>query len=131
MSNGHHCWEIMFLVIYITNNTFKNEIILLLKLNKLSFNDASLKFDGSAHIVISNSTLIVPLQGVINANEEKAKLNTKMKKESSELINLQNKLNNPKFIAKAPQKIIEKFKIQVEEIKSSIEKIDQIINTIK
>ena len=42
-----------------------------------------------------------------------------------------NKLNNPQFIAKAPKKIIEQFKIQSEDIKSSIEKIEQIINTIK
>ena len=55
----------------------------------------------------------------------------KKKKKSSELINLQNKLNNPQFIAKAPKNIIEQFKMQSKEIKSSIEKIDQIINTIK
>ena len=45
-------------------------------------------------------------------------------------IDLQNKLNNPQFIAKAPKNIIEQFKMQSKEIKSSIEKIDQIINTI-
>ena len=112
-------------------NTFKNEIIHLLKLNTLSFNDIPSKYDGSAYIVISNSTLIVPLEGVIDTAEEISRLNLKKKKASSELINLQNKLNNSQFIAKAPLKIIEQFKIQSEEIKSSIEKIDQIINTIK
>ena len=112
-------------------NTFKNEIIHLLKLNNLSFNTIFSKSDSSAYIVISNSTLIVPLEGVIDTNEEIGKLNLKKKKESSELINLQNKLNNPQFIAKAPKNIIEQFKMQSEEIKSSIEKIDQIINTIK
>ena len=111
-------------------NTFKNEIIHLLKLNNLSFNTIFSKSDSSAYIVISNSTLIVPLEGVIDTNEEIGKLNLKKKKKSYELINLQNKLNNPQFIAKAPKNIIEQFKMQSKEIKSSIEKIDQIINTI-
>ena len=110
---------------------FENEIINLLKLDNLFFNDNSLKSDGSAYIVISNTTIIVPLKGVIDTNEEINKLNSKKKKKSSELINLQNKLNNPQFITKAPKNIIEQFKIQSEEIKSSIEKIDQIINNIK
>ena len=38
---------------------------------------------------------------------------------------------NDNFIEKAPKNVIEKFKKQEEEIKNSIEKIDQIINTIK
>ena len=46
-------------------------------------------------------------------------------------MNLQNKLNNPQFIDKAPKNNIEQIKIQSEEITSSIEKIDQIINNIK
>ena len=120
-------WELMINFL----NTFKNEIIHLLKLNNLSFNTIFSKSDSSAYIVISNSTLIVPLEGVIDTNEEIGKLNLKKKKKSSELINLQNKLNNPQFIAKAPKNIIEQFKMQSKEIKSSIEKIDQIINTIK
>ena len=55
----------------------------------------------------------------------------KKNNEHSELIKIQNKLNNDNFIEKAPKNVIEKFKKQEEEIKNSIEKIDQIINTIK
>ena len=40
------------------------------------------------------------------------------------------KLENKDFINKAPKHVIEDFQRQLEEIKSSIEKIDQIINTI-
>ena len=43
-----------------------------------------------------------------------------------------NKLENKKFMEKAPEQVIEQFKYQEQiEIKSSIEKIEQIINTIK
>ena len=40
------------------------------------------------------------------------------------------KLNNKAFIEKAPYNVIENFKIQEQEIKSSIEKINEIMNTI-
>ncbi|MDC0057434.1 valine--tRNA ligase [Alphaproteobacteria bacterium] len=112
-------------------NTFSKEIIHLLKLNNLYFNGTSLKTKGSAYIVISDSTLIVPLEGIIDMKEEISRLNIKKKKESAELVNLQNKLQNTQFITKAPKNVIEQFNIQAKEIKSSIEKIDQIINTIK
>ena len=48
----------------------------------------------------------------------------------SELIKLENKINNKNFIEKAPSSIINQFKDQAKDIKSSIEKIEQIINTI-
>ena len=51
--------------------------------------------------------------------------------EKDELKKLSLKLENPNFINKAPKDVIIKFKKQVEKINSSIEKIDQIINTIK
>ena len=41
------------------------------------------------------------------------------------------KINNQNFITKAPKNVILQFKSQILEIKSSIEKIQQIMNTIK
>ena len=40
------------------------------------------------------------------------------------------KKNNKAFIEKAPDNVIENFRIQEQEMKSSIEKINEIINTI-
>ena len=109
----------------------ENEINKLLKLNKLFINENSVKSEGSANIVISKSTIIIPLKGIIDTKSEIKKLSKKKDNEHSELIKIQNKLNNDNFIEKAPKNVIEKFKKQEEEIKNSIEKIDQIINTIK
>ncbi|MDC1296619.1 hypothetical protein N8X83_01010, partial [Alphaproteobacteria bacterium] len=55
-------------------------------------------------------------------------------RKEKELLNLNNinkKLNNSQFMNKAPQNIIEQFKNQYNDIKSSIDKLEQIINTIK
>ena len=108
----------------------KNEIIRILKLNNLFLNDNSIKSDGSANIVLSNSTIIVPLSDIIDTNLEIKKLSEKKNNELLELKKIENKLNNENFIEKAPKEIINQFKNQASEIKNSIEKIEQIINTI-
>ena len=111
--------------------TLKNEIIRLLKLSELNLNDLSFKNEGSANIVVDNSTLIVPLNDVIDTKNEIKKLSDKKNKELINLNNIQNKLKNEKFIEKAPEHVIMQFKKQEQQIQSSIEKIQKIIDTIK
>ena len=106
------------------------EIVRLLKLSEFSLNDLTIKNEGSANLVIANSTLIIPLTGIIDSYSELKKLNNKKDKENIELQKIQNKLKNHKFIDKAPDYVVADFKKQELEIKSSIENIDQIINTI-
>ena len=110
--------------------TFEKEIIRILKLKFLVTNDNSIINEGSANIISSESTLIVPLNGIVDSKKEIDKLLNRKEKEILNLKNLNMKLNNPHFINKAPKDVVLQFKNQSEEIKSSIEKIDQIINTI-
>ena len=102
----------------------------MLKLSEFSLNDLTIKNEDSANLIIANSTLIIPLTGIIDSYSELKKLNNKKDKEIIELQKIQNKLKNHKFIEKAPNHIVDDFKKKELEIKSSIEKIDQIINTI-
>ena len=108
----------------------ENQIIRLLKLSELNLNDLSIKSEGSANIVVANSTLIIPLSGVIDTTAEIKKLTDKKNKKLIELQKIQDKLENKKFILKAPEQIVTQFKNQEQEIKYSIEKIEQIIDTI-
>ena len=50
--------------------------------------------------------------------------------EKQKLNSIESKLINKNFIDKAPKNVIEDFKLQKNNLNSSIEKIDQIINTI-
>ena len=112
-------------------NLSKNEIIKLLKLNELTLNDPSIKSEGAANIVVANSTLIIPLSDLIDPITEIKKLTEKKNNQLFKLQKIRSKLQNKKFIEKAPEQVIAKFKNQEENINSSIEKIEQIINTIK
>ena len=111
-------------------NEFEKEIIGLLKLDNLSINNSSYNNKGSANIVSGSSTLIIPLGNIIDTEKELNKLSIKKEKEILELDKIEGKLNNRVFIDKAPDYVVMQFKKQSIEIKSSIEKIEQIINTI-
>ena len=110
--------------------SFDKELIRLLKIKNLSFNDLNIQSYGSANIILSKTTLVIPLQGIKDTKKEIIRLNEKKDKEIFELKKIQNKLNNQNFINKAPKKVITKFKEQESNFKSSIDKIEQIMNTI-
>ena len=74
--------------------------------------------------------LLVPLEGIVDTKKELSKLDQKKLNYNKKLNSVLDKLNNKAFIEKAPDNVIENFKVQEQEIKSSIEKINEIINTI-
>ena len=73
----------------------------------------------------------IPLDGIIDSEAELKKLNMKKQVEQEKFNKVNDKLKNDNFMNKASEEIINKFKNEANIYKSSIEKIDQIINTIK
>ena len=65
-----------------------------------------------------------------NIEKEIIKLEDKKNTYNEKLKSILGKLNNKAFIEKAPDNVIENFRIQEQDMKSSIEKINEIINTI-
>ena len=110
-------------------NNFQNEFKRLIKTKSIKFEKVSSQ-KKSAFIVLNEITILVPLEGIVDTEKEKSKLNDKKNIYSKKLKAVLDKLNNKAFIDKAPNNVIENFKIQEKEINSSIEKIDEIINTI-
>ena len=74
--------------------------------------------------LIPESKLNAQAAAIFEKVKEKEKLITEHRE-------IKSKLNNSNFIQKAPENIIEQFKNQEKSIKSSIEKLDQIIDSIK
>ena len=87
--------------------------------NSVAASDAFFPFvDGFEKLVQAGVSAIIQPYGSIKD------------KEIIKLQKIQNKLKNHIFIEKAPDHIVADYKKQEIEIKSSIEKFDQIINTI-
>ena len=110
-------------------SNYQNEFKRLIKTKSIKFEQVSSQ-KKSAFIVLNEITILIPLEGIVDTEKEKSKLNDKKNIYTKKLKVVLDKLNNKAFIDKAPDNVIENFKIQEKEINSSIEKIDEIINTI-
>ena len=108
---------------------YQKEFERLLKIKSISYEQISSK-KKSAFIVLNDITILVPLDGIVDTEKEIVKLKNKKNNNNEKLKSVLDKLNNKAFIEKAPDNVIENFKFQEQEIKSSIEKINEIMNTI-
>jgi valyl-tRNA synthetase len=60
--------------------------------------------------VITGAELFLPLKGLINIEEEIARLEKELAKWNKEVARVQGKLSNEKFVSKAPQKVVDEEK---------------------
>ena len=108
---------------------FQKKFQRLLKINSISYEKIRNQ-KKSAFIVFNDITILVPLDGLVDTDKEKVKLRDKKNSYEEKLKSILDKLNNKAFIDKAPENVIENFKLQKKEVNSSIEKINEIMNTI-
>ncbi|HZG72479.1 MAG TPA: valine--tRNA ligase [Chondromyces sp.] len=63
--------------------------------------------DKAMTAVVTGAELILPLEGLINMEEEIARLEKEWEKWNSEVERVQKKLSNDRFVSKAPQKVVD------------------------
>ncbi|MDC0624823.1 valine--tRNA ligase [Alphaproteobacteria bacterium] len=108
---------------------YQTEFKRLLKIKSILFEENTTQ-KKSAFIVLNDITILIPLDGIVDIEKEIIKLENKKNTYNEKLKSILGKLNNKAFIEKAPDNVIENFRIQEQDMKSSIEKINEIINTI-
>jgi valyl-tRNA synthetase len=81
------------------------EITRLARLDGLHFGDAPLP--GAAQIVLEGAIATLPLAGVIDIAAEHARLGKELDKTAKDMAAISGRLNNPGFVAKAPEEVIE------------------------
>ncbi len=75
------------------------------------------KTDAAA--IIKNAEIFIPLEGLIDFDLEKARIQKELAKIEKELTKINGKLNNQNFIDKAPEEIIQKEKQKRDELNDS------------
>jgi valyl-tRNA synthetase len=85
----------------------RNETLIkrLARIDSLTAVDAAPK--GCITIAVEGGTFALPLADVIDVAEEKARLEKSLQKLAKELGGLQGRLKNPKFVASAPDEVVE------------------------
>ena len=88
----------------------KKLIINLARLNDIKFSSDKVLNDKFIVTTIENITLMLPLEGLIDVNEEQNRLNKELKNINLEIDIINKRLNNPMFIEKAPSNVINEVK---------------------
>jgi valyl-tRNA synthetase len=109
-------------------NAWEAEIMRLARLSSLTFEDQVPK--SSAQMVLDEATIALPLEGVIDFTAERARLNKELEKIAKDMAGIDNRLNNPAFVAKAPPEVLEESR----ELKAGLEarkaKVDEALKRL-
>ncbi|MEO0328880.1 MAG: valine--tRNA ligase [Pseudomonadota bacterium] len=84
----------------------------------------------SAQIVVGEATYCLPLTGVIDFAEERARLEKELKKLTIEVKRLEGKLGNQKFIANAPDEVVTEERMKLADYKSQFERVGRAIGRL-
>ncbi|MCK4777354.1 MAG: valine--tRNA ligase, partial [Actinomycetia bacterium] len=85
----------------------------------------------SAVAVQEDVEIYLPLSGLINLHEEKARIENNIKDVDEELKKVEKKLGNKSFIQKAPENIVEKQRIKLETLEAKKEKLNNLLSFLK
>ena len=99
----------------------------LAKVNSVKFMTDS-NIPKSAYCTVGDTKITVPLEDLIDLNQEIARQQKKIDKLQLELNSIEGRLKNSKFIDSAPQEVVQKTKDRKDELLKEIELIN---NTIK
>ncbi|PLT32379.1 valine--tRNA ligase [Bacillus sp. V5-8f] len=81
--------------------------------------------------VVTGVELILPLQGLINIEEEISRLEKELEKLNKEVERVQKKLNNEGFVKKAPEKVIEEERAKEKDYSEKRDTVISRINELK
>lgn len=79
----------------------------------------------SATALVGDMEILVPMAGLIDKDAELARLNKEAEKLQKELMKVKGKLNNEKFVSKAPEEVVAKEKSRLEEMETTLSKLNQ------
>ncbi|MGA8396637.1 MAG: valine--tRNA ligase [Pseudolabrys sp.] len=86
---------------------------------------------GSVQLVVRGETAALPLKGVIDVAAERARLGKEMQKADADIGRVDAKLNNPNFMARAPEEVVEEEKQKREEAVARKAKIAEALERLK
>jgi valyl-tRNA synthetase len=101
----------------------------LARLDAISFAKSAPK--GSAQIVLDDTTVALPLDGVIDMAAERARIAKEQAKTREEIIKVTAKLDNKEIIAKAPESVVEELKERYETFTATLHKLDAALKRIE
>jgi valyl-tRNA synthetase len=87
--------------------------------------------DGSVQVVLDEATLILPLADVIDLSQERARLARELDKLTKDIAQIDARLGNPGFVAKAPEDVIDEHRERKEEAERARAKLGEALSRLQ
>lgn len=126
--------QVLKLFIKKNNNEAKDETFdpIVCKLNNVeAIEYVDEKIDGALSFIIGSTEFFVPIPSTIDVEAEIAKLTKELEYAKGFLISVEKKLNNEKFVASAPEKVVAMERKKQEDALKKIAVIESQINNLK
>ncbi len=89
------------------------------------------KPETSASGVVTGTEIFLSLEGLVNADAERTRLQKEIVRLQGSIAGIESKLNNQQFIDRAPAEIIQKEKVKLQTMKLSLSKLEENYLSIK
>jgi len=110
----------------------ENEELLkyLLKLRELKVVTSLDRQANSANGIVRTVRYSVPLADVIDVTKERERITMQIAELLKNMTNLSQRLNNPGFLAKAPEDVVEKERIRLKDFETKINELQAVVDTL-
>ncbi len=75
--------------------------------------------------------ILIPLKGLVDVDEELARLNRQLEKEGAELKKSRGKLGNSRFVENAPEAVVEQERLRLETHRANVQNLEQQIKQME
>ncbi|MBQ7573095.1 MAG: valine--tRNA ligase [Clostridia bacterium] len=87
--------------------------------------------DNAVNVVVPSAEVFMPLDELVDKEKELTRLNAEKKKLEGEIKRVEGKLNNPGFVNKAPQKVVDEEKAKGDKYREMLDKVLVAISNIE
>ena len=81
-------------------------------------------------VVTGDVQMYLPMNELVDFEKEKARLSKEMKKAEKDLTFIEKKLNNPGFLKKAPEQVVEGERVKAAKLKEQIAKLQESLSAL-
>ena len=86
--------------------------------------------EGSIQLVLDEATIVLPLKGVIDLEQERARLDREVTRTADEIRKIETKLSNAGFVAKAPEEVIAENRERLAEFSATRDRLQQALSRL-
>jgi valyl-tRNA synthetase len=79
----------------------------------------------SATALVGEMELLVPMAGLIDKEAELARLDKEIDRKQKDRAKTEGKINNPSFVEKAPEEVVQKERDKLQDLDSALEKLNE------